>query len=316
LCSWRKSSEGLVVRCVMTSRTTVATGPSAAAAAAPTTLPNLFTIGAAKCGTTSLHYYLDQHPSISMSSVKEPGIFSAPDWRDQLQRYATMLDPGAPIRGESSTQYTKYPTFPDVPARIASVVPDARLIYVVRDPVSRCISQWVHNVAAGRESRTLTVALRNLDDPDNTYVWCGRYGTQIELYLEHFPRESLLVLDQADLLGNRPETLRRVFGYLGVDDAFHSPRFDAELNSGDTRRQLGALGARLRRSRAMVVYRRLPLRWRPAIDSVRRRLLPPVPKPELDPALRADLEALYEDELDRLAALTGTRPATAWSPLT
>jgi hypothetical protein len=268
-------------------------------------LPNLFIVGAAKCGTTSLHFYLDQHPSISMSTVKEPGIFSAPHWRANLARYAGMLDATAPVRGESSTHYTKHPVYPDVPARIAEVVPEAKLVYVVRDPLERCVSQWVHNVAAGRESRSLNEALREFDDPRNLYVMCGRYATQIERYLEHFPVSSLLVVDQTKLLADRRPTLRRVFRFLEVDNDFHSPRFEAQLNTADTRRQLGAVAARLRRSRAMALYRRMPLAWRPGVDGVRRLLLPPVPVPELDDVLRSELTALYAEEVTRLAALTG-----------
>ena len=272
-------------------------------------LPNLFIVGAAKCGTTSLHYYLDQHPSISMSTVKEPAIFSDRAWRERIARYERMLDARAPVRGESSTSYTKHPAFPDVPGRIAEAVPEPKLIYVVRDPLSRCISQWVHNVAAGQELRSLNDALRDFDDPENLYVWCGRYASQIERYLEHFPVSDLLVLDQAKLLDDRLSTLSRVFSFLGVDDRFRSPRFESELNKSDTRRQLGTVGTRLRRSRAMAVYRRMPLSWRPAIDRVRRLVLPPIDRPELDDKLRSQLSALYDDELTRLADLTGVRLA-------
>jgi len=270
-------------------------------------LPNLFIIGAAKCGTTSLHYYLDQHPSISMSTVKEPAIFADRAWRERIAKYERMLDARAPIRGESSTSYTKHPAFPDVPGRIAEAVPEPKLIYVVRDPLSRCISQWVHNSAAGRESRSLNDALRDFDDPENLYVWCGRYASQLELYLQHFPLSDLLVLDQTKLLGDRLATLSRVFRFLGVDDRFRSPRFESELNKADTRRQLGTVGARLRRSRVMSVYRRMPLSWRPGIDRVRRLVLPPIERPQLDDKLRSQLSALYDDELTRLADLTGVR---------
>ena len=285
-------------------------GASRAQPLRPAVLPNLFIVGAAKCGTTSLHYYLDQHPAISMSSVKEPALFCHADWRQRIDRYAGMLDAKAPVRGESSTHYTKHPAFPGVPARIAEVAPDAKLIYVVRDPLRRCVAQWVHNVAAGRESRSLNDALRDFEDPENLYVWCGRYATQIERYLEHFPLRALLVLDQTDLLNDRSATLRRAFDFLAVDAGFHSPRFDAQLNQTDTRRRLGPLATRLRRSSAMSLYRRLPLSWRPAIERVRRAILPPVEKPDLDSELRAQLTALYDAELERLFALTGVRPAS------
>jgi hypothetical protein len=272
-------------------------------------IPNLFIVGAMKCGTTSLHHYLSQHPAISMSRVKEPDVFVGPQWREHVSGYGRLLDAEAPVRGESSTNYTKYPLFPDVPARIAEVAPHAKLVYVVRDPLSRCVSQWVHNVGQGRESRSLDDAVRDFDDPQNSYVWSGRYATQVERYLEHFGLDQLLVLDHTKLLNDRLATVRLVFRFLGVDDGFVSPAFDAEFNRGDRRRQLGSIGSRLRSSPAMAVYRRLPRSFKPALGWTRRRLMSPIERPDFDPVLRAELAALYEDELSRLEHLTGTRPA-------
>jgi hypothetical protein len=274
-------------------------------------MPNLFIVGAMKCGTTSLHNYLDEHPSISMSTVKEPDIFVKPNWRDELSRYEVLLNAAAPVRGESSTSYAKYPLFAGVPARIAAVAPRAKLVYVVRDPLSRCVSHWVHNVAQGREQRTLSQAVRDFDDPENSYVWSGRYATQLERFLEHFPLDQLLVVDQGRLLNDRLATVRHVFRFLGVDDGFRSAAFDAEFNRGDRPRRLGSWGTRLRRSPAAALYRRVPAPLKPAAGRMRRRMLSPIERPELDPGLSAELSALYEDELARLERLTGTRPSQA-----
>jgi hypothetical protein len=273
-------------------------------------MPNLFIVGAMKCGTTSLHHYLDQHPAISMSRIKEPDIFTKPRWRDEVSRYARLLDAGAPVRGESSTNYAKYPLFADVPPRIASMAPEAKLVYLVRDPLSRSISQWVHNVGQGREHRTLDDALRDFEDPENSYVWSGRYATQLERYLEHFGIDQVLVLDQADLRSDRLATIRRVFRFLGVDDGFTSSDFEAEFNQGERKRRLGPVAARLRRSPAKGVYERLPARVKPAAGWMRRHMGSPIDRPRLDPMLKAELLAMYEDELARLAALTGVRPAS------
>jgi len=269
-------------------------------------IPNLFIVGAMKCGTTSLHNYLDQHPAISMSSVKEPSIFVRPDWQEELAGYELLIHAQAPVRGESSTDYTKYPLYPDVPARIADVAPHAKLVYLVRDPVSRCVSHWLHNAQRGYEKRPFDEALRDCDNPQNSYVSPGRYATQLERYLEHFGLDQLLVLDQRKLLDDRRATVRRVFRFLGVDDGFASRGFDAELNRADWK--LGPLGARLRRSPARAVYRRLPPSLKPPLGWVRRRMLSPIERPDVDPVLKAELAAVYEDELNRLERLTGTRP--------
>ncbi|MEX2196001.1 MAG: sulfotransferase [Thermoleophilaceae bacterium] len=271
-------------------------------------LPNLFVIGAMKCGTSSLHHYLDQHPQVSMSSNKEPNVFLAPDWRQEVSRYAEMLDPDAAVRGESSTNYTKFPKFPDAPARIAGLVPDAKLIYVAGDPIQRTLAHYAQTVSDETESRSLDEAVSDFEDPENTYVWNGRYATQAERFLAHFPASSLLVLDQADLRSDRVGTMREVFRFLGVDDAFSSPEFESMLNTRRERRRVGSLGTRVRESRAAGVYRRIPARVRrPMTQTAHRVLSRPVERPALDDDLRARLVELYEPEIERLAELSGRR---------
>jgi len=105
-------------------------------------LPNLLVIGAAKCGTTALHRYLGLHPDIFMSKSKELGFFcSSENWDERLRWYESQFG-AARVRGESSPSYTNCPRNKGVPERMASLVPDARLIYLVRDPVDRVISQY------------------------------------------------------------------------------------------------------------------------------------------------------------------------------
>jgi hypothetical protein len=274
-----------------------------------TVLPNLFIVGAMKCGTSSLHFYLDQHPSISMSSDKEPSVFTDERWMEELVRYGELLDGSAPVRGESSTNYSKWPAFPNVPERIARVVPDARLIYIVGDPFSRTVAHYVQLVADGAEDRPLREALRNLEDQRNTYVWNSRYGTQIERYLEHFPAENLLVLDRHELLDERAATLRKVFRFLGVDEHFSSPRFQELLNTGHDKRRLGRIGVRLRASGAAEAYRRaLPAGWRRRLSPGLRTVVSrPVERPALDAETFGRLAEIYEPEMRRLEELTGKR---------
>lgn len=280
------------------------------APAAPAVLPNLFLIGAAKSGTSSLHHYLDQHPAVSMSTDKEPHIFAQANWREHLTRYGDLLDAGAPVRGDGSTNYAKYPTFGDVAARIAETVPGARIIYVVREPIGRTVAHYVENVSAGLESRPMLEALQDFDDPRNTYVWTSRYATQIEQYLEHYPRERVLVLDQEDLLSRRAETMRKVFAFLGVDEDFRSDAFDAMLNTRNTKRRISEMGARLQESRAADLARKVPPRWRaPFMRSAFHLFSRQVRRPELDAGLEQRLADLYAAEAERFSALTGLRPA-------
>ena len=96
-------------------------------------LPTVIVIGAAKCGTTSVHEYLDDHPEVAMSAEKELNFFvEEKNWPRGIAWYESQFDPDAPVRGESSPTYTAYPEYHGVPERIRSVVPDAKLIYLVR----------------------------------------------------------------------------------------------------------------------------------------------------------------------------------------
>jgi Sulfotransferase family len=128
-------------------------------------LPTFFIIGAPKAGTTSLNFYLEQHPEIQMSEVKEPAFFAPPlgsatsklglsrvDMIDSLDRYERLFDPTMRVRGEGSTNYAEYPFRQGVPERIKERVPEAKFIYMVRDPVARTVSHYDHLVASAERS--------------------------------------------------------------------------------------------------------------------------------------------------------------------
>lgn len=284
-------------------------------------LPTFFIIGAPKAGTTSLHYYLDQHPQIQMSSNKEPHFFSGPEdgipyamGRVESQdKYEKLFDAAVAVRGEASPTYSCHPRRRGVPERIKALVPDARFIYMVRDPVARTVSHYQHRVALEGERRSLEEALGDLSDPYSPYTCPSRYAEQLDLYLEHYPRERILVVDQDELLKERKATLGRIFAFLGVDAGFDSARFEDELLKSSERHTYPAWFARL------VELVIVPLtQWIPA--GVRRRLrrggervlLRPLPSPTLEEGLRERLRALYVEDVARLRDLTGKEFPT-WS---
>src|SRR5437588_11576552 len=100
-------------------------------------LPNLIIIGAAKAGTTSLHYYLDHHPQVHMAKIagakdKEMSHFWRDDWQERRAWYESHFDVPEPVRGEASVAYAHFAYHPDVPRRIHETIPDVPLIYMVR----------------------------------------------------------------------------------------------------------------------------------------------------------------------------------------
>src|ERR671915_544163 len=97
-------------------------------------LPNLIVIGAMKSGTTSLHNYLSLHPEIFMTEVKEPSFFTLEgNWWRGREWYEAQFPVAAKIRGESSPDYTKHPRHAGAPERMHAMIPDAKLVYLLRD---------------------------------------------------------------------------------------------------------------------------------------------------------------------------------------
>lgn len=279
--------------------------------AAENLLPTFFVIGAAKCGTQSLHKYLDQHPEISMSRVKEPCVFSHSQWLDKHESYEGQFEPGFAHRGESTTGYTRYPVEGDAAPAIHSAVPDAKLIYLVRDPIERILSDWVHHSTAGWEQRSLDESLADFTEPTNYYATTSRFGFQIDRYLEHFDREALLVLEQSDLREHRTETMAEIFRFLGVEAGFESPSFRIEVDRRDDNVSPKGTIATLRASWVGRAFRRLPARQRLPISRAIRRLSGAVPKPRLDPRLEAELRAFLEPEYERVRAMAARPSLTA-----
>ena len=182
-------------------------------------LPNLIVIGAMKCGTTSLHSYLNIHPEISMSRQKELNFFiETKNWHKGIEWYKSNFTGEAKIYGESSPNYTKRHIWKNIPEKIYSVIPKTKLIYVVRDPIERIISHYIHTYSEGTEDNSIEEALNKIEG--NNYVESSKYFFQIEPYLEFFSNSSILVISSEKLLNHPQETMKKVFQFLEVDTDF------------------------------------------------------------------------------------------------
>jgi hypothetical protein len=207
-------------------------------------LPTMLVIGAMKCGTSALHHYLSLHPDVSMAREKEVNFFFGPDepphddesewwrtgqWHRGLGWYADRFEEGYAVRGESSPGYTD-PSHPEVAGRVARVLPDVRLVMLVRDPVQRAVSQWAHHVRDGDEPRPVEEAVL---DPTSQYLPRSRYYASLRPFLSRFPREQLLVVVQERLLADRRAELARVFAHVGADPSFWTPELEPRVHVGD-----------------------------------------------------------------------------------
>lgn len=293
--------------------TTAAPGREADPTYAPGPLPTFVIIGAMKAGTTSLHHYLAQHPEIGMSSAKEPNFFCEPGTRDRGVGWYTSLFPAdRPVRGEASVSYTKHPRFSEAPERMHALVPDARLVYVVRDPVARVVSHYLEEYSTGREQRALEDALAG-DLGESHYVNTSRYAMQLERFDPYYPADRVLVVASEDLRANRLETIRRIVAFVGADPSFTSPEWDRLFYTAGEKTRKTSRGYALRRLSDRVadsplrplIPRALGRAAGQAARSLGARGARPIPRQQLSPELRARLVDALRDDVALLRARTG-----------
>ena len=281
------------------------------------TLPTFLIIGAMKGGTTSLHRYLRQHPEVFMPARKELNFFldeyTGPpidppeerNWSRGIAWYKHQFADVARERavGEASANYSRYPTYPGVAERIAAVVPNVRLVYLVRNPIDRVFSHYLHDLANGREQRPFHVAVQQ----DDRYLAPSRYATQVEHYFRVFPSGQVLLLKTDDLLARRAETVRRVLEFIEVNGDVHlNLDFEAHRSSEKLTRTRALAFAKQSRYRRFVPR---PLRRR-----IRQLLANPLDtsKVEIDGETREFLMKHFEPDIRRLSELAGEDFGRTW----
>ncbi|WP_053971339.1 sulfotransferase [Mangrovimonas sp. ST2L15] len=199
-------------------------------------VPNLIIIGSQKCGTSSLHYYLMEHPEIYMSSrFKEPGYFIFDEWakdywklkgfdiksKKRLKLDYMLSDSFCNQKyfGESSTHYTindRTQKF-NVPYLIKSESPNSKIIYLVRNPFERLRSSYYHMVKYWGYKGTLDSFIN--DDPGA--VETTMYYNQIQPYLEEF-KSDVLILEFDDFIKNTQANMDEVYDFLGLQRINHT----------------------------------------------------------------------------------------------
>ena len=269
-------------------------------------LPTFLVIGAMKAGTTSLYYYLAEHPEIGMSRRKETDFFmyGHGNWARGRDWYRRQFPADAPVRGECSPNYTKRHLFGGVPERIEAVCPSVKLIYMVRDPIERTVSHYQASCQAAREDRPFAAAVADADE--SNYVLTSCYHTQLQPYLHHFPKERLLVVSTEEMTADPQGTMRTLYRFLGVDASFQNEQVGRSFNVSAEKKQHSpwvrwvsdwvpqALKDRLRPH--------LSLNWLPGTA---------VPRPAPSPEVEAHLTAVFRPEVEALRTLTG-RDFAGW----
>lgn len=270
-------------------------------------LPNTFIIGAQKSGTTALHRMLAAHPDVFFPRAPQEihffdldeNFLKGLDWYEQFFREWS----GQRIVAQTSPLYF---FLPEVPSRIRQIVPDAKLIVILRDPVDRAYSHYWHAVKHGVEMLTFEDAIKQ--EPQRmqgsfasrrnfSYLSRGRYSEQYLRYLEHFPADNILALRFSDLANDLDATFRRCSDFLEIPlTGFATLHRDRSVQNA----------ARMPRSRAV---QSISKRIGRSVPWLQRRIdkfnLAPAPYPPMRPETRRLLQAYFESEAREMAQLTG-----------
>lgn len=180
-------------------------------------LPNFLLIGQAKCGTTSVYTQLGQHPDVFVSDTKEPHFFGRDDVDESLPEYEALFDgvEDESAVGEASTSYTR----PDIAERcamnIARLIPDVRLIYMVRNPIRRLESDWKMRKHQGWAPDGPISEALNYDG--RSLIKLGMYWRNLSHYRDRFDEEQILVVFLEEFAECPSEEMERCFSHIGVD---------------------------------------------------------------------------------------------------
>jgi len=290
------------------------------------TMPNFLILGAGKSGTTALYRYLDQHPKIYMSPVKETNFFALEG------KKVNFHDPGAEKKinswsvtdiegyralfsrvtnetaiGEASPLYLYNATTPE---RIQHYVPDAKLIVVLRNPVERAHSAFTHLVRDSTEPYTDFAQALNEEDrrvEDNwSWIWhykrMGFYYEQLTRYFDLFEREQIVVYLYEDLNGNPVNVLQNAFRFLEVDSKF-IPDVSVRYNLSGIPKSKTLHSFLMRPNPIKAPIKALVpagLRKRIVADLRNRNLREP---PQLSPDMRRQLTEVYREDILKLQDL-------------
>ena len=254
-------------------------------------LPQFVVIGAAKAATTWAQAQLQANPSIFMPDP-EPHFFSRE--YDKGEAYYRQWFEDAPesarLIGEKSADYL---SDPEVPARMAAMVPDARLIIQLRDPVQRAYSDYKMYFRRGTVSGNPE---EYLSTPDNAYprfLCDGLYGEHISRWLEHFPREQILCFRFEDVISRPREIVEQMSAHIGTDPVYDE--LLAKKSENDSAAQL--LPLPMRQVLAPLKKTVEPLRGQPIFEATRAMFAREVKYPALSDDLRKRLADFYREDI-------------------
>lgn len=192
--------------------------------------PDYIILGAMKCGTSTLAAQLGAQSGIFMTDPKEPNYFSDDEnYAKGADWYESLFSPAADgdIKGEASTHYTKRPELPETVARMKAALPEVRLIYMIRNPMSRLVSHYIHEWTQSVLSEPLDLEITR----HSPLVDYGLYGWQIAPYVEAYGADAIMLTSLERIKTDPAAELARVAAHIGYDK---EPVWVAEKGAANT----------------------------------------------------------------------------------
>jgi hypothetical protein len=265
--------------------------------------PDFVVIGAMKSATTTLHEQLARQPGFAMSRLKEPNFFSddhmyARGWG----WYASLFRHGAEscLRGESSTHYTKLPDYPRTVDRMVRHLPRLKMIYLMRHPIDRLVSQYVHEVTVGR----INVGIFEAVERHHELVEYSRYAMQLQPFFEAYGPDRVLPVFFPRLVSHPQLELERIGRFL---DHAGPLRWDTSLkpqNMGRERLRASPIRQALVQAPVLSALRQriVPRNWSQSLKEFWRAQIDP---PAMPADLTARLREVFDADLAQLGAWLG-----------
>lgn len=279
-------------------------------------LPTFICIGAAKCGTTSLWRYLGEHPDVCVSTPKETDFFLEENEKTE-EWYRGCFKQEATAYGEASTKYTKIHGDSGVPKRMHDLLPNLKLLYLVRDPIDRAISEYMHNAALGWETGTKPADLEEAFCPveESWYLKTSRYYFQLAPYLEYYSKENILVVQFERFRDHPEDVMEEVFQFIDVnpDEAHDESNLSQKHHITSRKLKRPKIYKKIVQTRIGSVFRKLIKNnvSRDTIDWIKGKIrdndlletIGEKPTPSKDVLLRA--RGYLHEDVERLRTFTG-----------
>ena len=276
---------------------------------------NTFIVGAPKAGTTSLYFYLQQHPDVCMSEIKEPNYFTAQDVvklyydvspvNSEDWYHSIFAEPTRRVVGEGSVSYLFYP---EVAQKIYDYNSEARILIILRNPVQRAFSHYLMDCRLGLCDISFEKILENPSKYPRFYqqfISLGKYHQQIKRYIDVFGKNQVKVMFYDDLKADTSLFVDQVFSFLALTSV--------DVNM--------VVKNKFKQPSSTIVAKLYQFKWlrsclniffpKKLLLMIKSVLFKNFKKPKLDPAIKRKLSEIYKKDIAELSELL-SKDLSAW----